>query len=64
MMKHVIVLFWALCLGQVVGYIGGALNHGTYNFLQTAIVSLITALVVIAIGETCGPSKKKTEQNA
>lgn len=61
-MNKLIVLLWTLILGQVVGYIGGALTSGTYNFVQVAIVSVIVAVLVMIIGEVALPKKQKTSK--
>ncbi|MGX7023535.1 YjzD family protein [Vagococcus hydrophili] len=59
-MSKLIVLFWTFILGQVVGYIGGALTQGTYNFVQVTIVSLIVGVIIMLIGEVALPKKEKT----
>lgn len=59
LMRYFIVLFWSFILGQVVGYIGGALSGGTYNFLLTTIISLIAGIVILLIGHFA-PAKKNT----
>ncbi|MGO3733109.1 MAG: YjzD family protein [Vagococcus sp.] len=60
-MGKIIVLLWSLILGQVVGYIGGALNQGSYDFTQTVIVSLIAGVIIMILGEVALP--KKTKEN-
>lgn len=60
-MRYIITMFWAMALGQVVGYLGGALNQQSYDFKTTLIVSIIAGLLIIAIGTLAFPSKKKTE---
>lgn len=60
-MSKLIVLFWTLILGQVVGYIGLALTNGHYDFMQVTIVSVIVAVLVIIIGEVAVPRKPKTK---
>ncbi|MGX4686287.1 YjzD family protein [Vagococcus sp. JNUCC 83] len=56
-MGRIVVFIWAILLGQVVSYIGGAL-HGVsdYNFTGTVIVSLIACAIVMLIGEAAAPS--------
>ncbi|MEG0285090.1 MULTISPECIES: DUF2929 family protein [Vagococcus] len=63
-MSKLIVLFWTLILGQVVGYIGLALTNGVYDFKQVLIVSVIVAVLVIIIGEVALPKKSKTKTEA
>lgn len=62
-MRYTIVVFWALLIGQIVGYIGGALNHQVYDFKITAIVSLIAGLLVVVLGQVASSAnydKQKT----
>lgn len=44
-MRYVAVFFWAIVLGQVAGFIGGALNQQTYNFQLTLIVSIVFTVI-------------------
>ena len=37
-MRYIVTLFWSFVLGQVVGYIGGALTSGGYDFTLTTII--------------------------
>jgi len=57
-MDKLAVFVWAAILGQIVSFIGGSLTHGSYDFLQSLIVSLLTALIVILIGEASKPEKE------
>ncbi len=59
-MSKLIVLLWTFILGQVVGYIGGALTQGTYDFVKVTIVSLIVGVIIMLIGEVALPKKEKT----
>lgn len=58
-MGKLIVLFWSFILGQVVGYIGGALNSGTYSFVTTTVVSLIAGVLIMIIGNAAIPNETK-----
>lgn len=58
-MRYIVVLFWTFLLGQVVGYIGGALSGGSYDFMLTTIISLATGVIILLIGELAVPKKKK-----
>jgi len=51
-------LFWAVILGQVVGYIGGALSSSPYDFTMTTIISLVAGLIVILISAVATPKKE------
>jgi len=59
-MGRIVVFLWAILLGQVVSYIGGALHGFTdYNFTGTVIVSLIACAIVMLIAEAAKPSEPK-----
>lgn len=57
-MRHIIVLLWAIIIGQIAGYLGAALNHSVYSFPEALIGSIVIALIVIIIGEVSQPKKK------
>ena len=59
-MRYVITLFWAICLGQVVGFLGGALTSTEYDFTWTLIFSIIVAVLVMLIDKVITPKKKTT----
>lgn len=61
-MRYFIVLLWSFLLGQVVGYIGGALNSGSYDFMLTTVLSLVTGVIIILIGQFAVP-KKEPQKN-
>lgn len=58
-MNKIVVLFWTLILGQVVGYIGAALSSGEYDFVQVTTISFIVAILIMIIGELALPKKEK-----
>lgn len=60
-MRYILVLLWSFLLGQVVGYIGGALNGGTYDFILTTVISLITGVIILLIGQFALPKKETTK---
>lgn len=60
-MRYILVLLWSFLLGQVVGYIGGALNGGTYDFMLTTIISLTTGVIILLIGQFSLPKKETTK---
>ncbi len=57
-MRYIVTLFWAVVLGQVVGYIGAALTSGTYDFTLTTIISFIAGVIILLIGAVA-PKKRK-----
>lgn len=62
-MKDFATLIWALVLGQMVGYIGGALTSGTYNVLQTTIISFLAGITVVLLGHVVPPKKSGTSND-
>lgn len=48
-MRYIVTLFWAILLGQIVGFIGSNLTGGVYSFAPTAIVSIVVAIIVMLI---------------
>jgi hypothetical protein len=58
-MKYLVVLFWTLILGQVVGYIACSLSGGPMQIPLTAGLSLIVGLAVIVIAEIAIPKDEK-----
>jgi len=57
-MRYVAVIFWAVVLGQVAGFIGGALNQQTFNFQQTMIVTVVFAIIFSIIPMLLDNDKK------
>lgn len=57
-MRYIVTLFWAVILGQVIGYIGGALSSSPYDFTMTTIISLVAGLIVILISAVATPKKE------
>jgi uncharacterized membrane protein len=48
-MKYVVLLFWAIILGQVVGYITASLAATPLQPVLTLVLSVFIALAVITI---------------
>ncbi|KRK80593.1 MULTISPECIES: YjzD family protein [Companilactobacillus] len=57
-MRYVAVIFWAVVLGQVAGFIGGALNQQTFNSQQTMIVTVVFAIIFSIIPMLLDNDKK------
>ncbi|MFB9769524.1 YjzD family protein [Lactiplantibacillus modestisalitolerans] len=47
MMKQLTIIVWAVLFGEVIGYIGGALEQLNYNFGEIGVVSAIFALIIV-----------------
>ena len=58
-MKYIVTMFWAMILGQVVGYLGSALTGGKYDFTVTAQLSFLVGIIVIIVANVCVPKKAK-----
>lgn len=61
-MRYLVTFFWCIVLGQVVGYIGSSLSHGTYNFTLTTILSLIVGVCILLISAVAAPPKSQTSK--
>ncbi len=61
-MRYLVVLFWAVILGNVASYIGGSLNHGSYNPSLTTGIVLVTGIIIMLIGQVAQPSKVKEQK--
>ncbi|GEP18664.1 hypothetical protein IV88_GL000056 [Pediococcus argentinicus] len=44
-MRQITIIFWAFIFGEVIGYIGGALDALPYQRFQIGIVAAIVALI-------------------
>lgn len=62
-MRYIVTLFWSFVLGQAVGYIGGALTKGAYDFTLTTIISLIAGVIVILLGAVAVPRKESSSHS-
>ncbi|CAM3972320.1 DUF2929 family protein [Catellicoccus marimammalium] len=58
-MRYLVILFWSLILGQVVGFIGAKLTMNAYAFIPTVIASIVVALIVMLIDAIAIPTPKK-----
>lgn len=42
---NLVVIFWAVIFGEVLGYIGGALEVMTYNAMEIGVIAAIVGLI-------------------
>lgn len=63
-MRYLVTIIWALILGQVVGFLGGALTSTPYDFQLTLIFSFIVALLIILIGQVAMPEEKNNPRHS
>ncbi|CAM3056537.1 YjzD family protein [Lactiplantibacillus plajomi] len=47
MMKQLTIIVWAVLFGEVIGYIGGALEQMTWDPGEIGIVAAIFALIAV-----------------
>ena len=47
MMKQITIIVWAVLFGEVIGYIGGALEQLSYDPGRIGIIAAIFALIVV-----------------
>lgn len=46
-MRYIAMIFWALILGQVVGFLISALNGASYDPASSFIVSVVFAVILL-----------------
>ncbi|UQS85432.1 YjzD family protein [Apilactobacillus apisilvae] len=45
--KNLIVIFWSAIFGEIIGYIVSQLENYAYNSTTIAVVTVITALILV-----------------
>lgn len=58
-LKYLVVLFWTVVYGQVIGFIGSSLVSATYNPMNTLIVSIIFGIILCVLPNIMQPNSKK-----
>lgn len=58
-LKYLVVLFWTVVYGQVIGFIGSSLVSATYNPMNTLIVSIIFGIILCVLPHIMQPNSKK-----
>lgn len=58
-LKYLVVLFWTVFYGQVIGFIGSSLVSATYNPMNTLIVSIIFGIILCVLPHIMQPNSKK-----
>ncbi|WP_376890646.1 YjzD family protein [Bombilactobacillus mellis] len=58
-LKYLVVLFWTIVYGQVIGFIGSSLVSATYNPMNTLIVSIIFGIILCVLPNIMQPNSKK-----
>ena len=58
-MKYVVTFFWTFILGEIIGYIGNALEGTSYNATATSlfamVIGAIGAIAFAAISKSAAP---------
>lgn len=58
-LKYLVVLFWTIVYGQVIGFIGSSLVSATYSPMNTLIVSIIFGIILCVLPNIMQPNSKK-----
>lgn len=62
-MKYVVAFVWTFVLGEVLGYIGSALESATYNATMTSLFSVVIGMIgtiaCVAISKSAAPHVEK-----
>ncbi|WP_054723232.1 YjzD family protein [Lacticaseibacillus nasuensis] len=48
-MRYIVTLFWGIILGQVAGFLIGALSGASYDPATSAIVSVVFVLILFTL---------------
>lgn len=62
-MKYIVVFVWTFILGEVLGYIGSALESATYDAIMTSLFSVVIGMIgtiaYVAISKSAAPHADK-----
>ena len=61
-MKYIVVFVWTFILGEVLGYIGSALESATYDATMTSLFSVVIGMIgiaYVAISKSAAPHADK-----
>ena len=62
-MKYIVVFVWTFILGEVLGYIGSALESATYDATMTSLFSVVIGMIgtiaYVAISKYAAPHADK-----
>ena len=58
-LKYLVVLFWTVVYGQVIGFIGSSLVSATYNTMNTLIVYIFFGIILCVLPHIMQPNSKK-----
>lgn len=59
-MRYVTLVFWALILGQMVGFLGAKLTSSAYSAVGSLIISLVVAIIVCILDGLMKPQEPKS----
>lgn len=59
---NLVVIFWAVIFGEVLGYIGGALEVMTYNKMEIGLIAAIVGLIFTNGVRLLGASDTKARE--
>ncbi|MBA1434981.1 DUF2929 family protein [Lactobacillus bombi] len=58
-MKYLVVIFWTIIYGQVIGFIGSSLVSAAYNPMNALIVSVIFGIILCLLPNVLKADTKK-----
>lgn len=58
-LKYLVILFWTVVYGQVIGFIGSSLISAVYNPMNSLIVSIIFGIILCVLPNVMQPNSKK-----
>lgn len=59
---NLVVIFWAVIFGEVLGYIGGSLEVMTYNAMEIGVIAAIVGLIFTNGVRLLGASDAKARE--
>lgn len=60
---NLVVIFWSIIFGEVIGYVGGSLELMSYNALQLGIIASIVGLIFVIGVHLLGQSDMLKNKN-
>ncbi|AXX64592.1 DUF2929 domain-containing protein [Bombilactobacillus bombi] len=57
--KYLVVIFWTIIYGQVIGFIGSSLISASYSPINALIVSTIFGIILCVLPSILKPNTKK-----
>lgn len=49
---NLVICFWSILFGEVIGFLASRLEHESYNFLEVGAVTAVCALIIVNVVPT------------